>query len=61
MIYTIDISTQFGNYTTTQASTLSLPMWLPILIVLVLHSPLTSCPSQIAGKGEELLIRKGGH
>ena len=41
-----------------QGSTLSLPIPLPIPIVLVLYSPLTSCPSQMAGKGEGLLIPK---
>ena len=41
-----------------QGSTLSLPVALPIPIVLVLHSPLTSHPSQIAGKWEELRIQK---
>ena len=41
-----------------QGSALSLPMSLPILIVLLLHSPLTSRPSQIEGKGEELRIQK---
>ena len=34
------------------------PIWLPIPIVLVLHSPLTSRTSQIAGKGEEPRIQK---
>ena len=41
-----------------QGSALLLPILLPILIVLVLHSPLTSHPSQMAGKGEELRIQK---
>ena len=37
-----------------QGNTLSLPILLPIPIVLVLHLPLTSLPSQITGKGEEV-------
>ena len=41
-----------------QCSILSPPIQLPIPIVLVLHSPLTSRPSQIAGKEEELWIKK---
>ena len=41
-----------------QGSTISLLILLPIPIVLLLHSPLMSRPSQIARKGEELGIQK---
>ena len=44
--------------TSLQSSTPLSLILLPIPIVLVLHLPLTSRPSQIAGKGEELWIQK---
>ena len=52
-----DISPSFF-LTSLQGSTPLSPISLPILSVSLLHSALTSRPSYLAGKGEELRIQK---